>query len=106
MLDRLDAWVILALLAAVLCCALVAALSHARMLAGELRRREQELRAAERQADQMRAERDLIRARDEAARCHAVLLREDEIEKLQLDIAAWEQKYRMLENAMNRMWPK
>lgn len=45
MLDRLDTWVILALLAAVLCCALVAALSHARMLAGELRRREQELRA-------------------------------------------------------------
>lgn len=106
MLDRLDTWVILALLAATLCCGLAAALSRSRTLAEQLHRREQDLRTAEQQTAEMRLERDLVRARDEAARCHAVRLREEEIEKLKLDIAAWEQKYRMLENAMNRMWPK
>ena len=50
MLDRLDTWVILALLAATLCCGLAAALSRSRTLAEQLHRREQDLRTAEQQA--------------------------------------------------------
>lgn len=88
MIERLDTWILLAILMGILCCALAAALGNSRRLAQELHKRERELRAAERQADQMKMERDIVRARDEAARCHAARIRDEIIEQQERELRA------------------
>lgn len=106
MLDRIDTWILLVILFGMLTCFLAAALGKIRLLQADLRSERSKTNQLRLELAVTRA--DLLTAlrRDEAGRCHAVLLREGEIERLKEEITAWKNKYRVLERAMNQRWPK
>ena len=91
------------LLWAALCCT-VAALGRARTLAKELKEANAETRREREERVRMQAERDTAMQRHEARKAHCCIIRDEEIERLNREIGAWEKKYRVLESVINRMW--
>lgn len=97
-------WVLVGILFwAALCCTL-AALGKARSLSQELREARAEARREREQRLLMQAERDTAMQRHDAKQAHCCIIRDEEIERLNREIGAWEKKYRVLETLMNRMW--
>lgn len=101
---RAETWVLVGLLFWITLCCMAAAIGRARALAKELARAQDAARAEHDRLILMRAERDTVMARDEAKRSHACLLRDEEISRLESEIAGWQKKYRTLELLLNRMW--
>lgn len=105
MFNRTDTWGLLALLSVFLVCCLAAAWGKIRCLDKKLAEKERALDAAARQREELRMERDIALARDEAKRCHYVRLQAEENERLKQELMAVKAKNKMLEAAMNRYWP-
>lgn len=100
---RTDAWVLIGLFIWLGFCILANAVIQRSRKIDRLRRQLSEERAAHLLA---KADLQTIKQRDEAKRSHECIIRDHEIDRLNQEIGMWEQKYRTLENAMNRMWPK
>ena len=105
MLERIDTWIILALLFGTMACGLAAALMYIRNLRTELQNEKDWSWQLRVMLDESNREKQTILDRDEAGRCHAVMIREAEIEKLRDELAASKKYSGILESAMNRMWP-
>ena len=103
MLERIDTWVLLGLVVWLSACGLIALLDSRK---DRLRDMAIDLAEARRQRDEMRRERDTVIQRYDAKRDHCCIIRDMEIDRLKGEVANWEKKYRILEAAMNQMWPK
>ena len=103
MLSRMDTWILLGIVVWLSACGLIALLDSRK---DRLRDMSVELVETRLERDEMRRERDTVMQRYEATRDHYCLIRDEEIDRLKGEVAAWEKKYRILESAVNQMWPK
>lgn len=102
MFNRVDTWVLLGLVVWLSACGLIALLDSRK---DRLRDMAMDLADARMERDEMRRERDTVMQRYEATRDHFCVIRDQEIDRLNQELVEWKNKYRILETAMNRMWP-
>lgn len=100
---RPDTWILIGLFLWIGLCILANAIIQRGRRIERLRRALADERAAHLQTI---SELQTALKRDDAKRSHECMIRDTEIDRLNQEIGMWQQKYKTLEAAMNRMWPK
>lgn len=109
MLERMDTWVLLALLFGVMVCMLAAAWAKNRYLSAELDRALKNNSALVRNVVDVADALDRSMRREKSARSHREHMLEEKLKKqaevYEKELTMWKCKYNSLEHAMHSMWP-